>query len=224
MCRWQVTAGVSDRFVFLILLHTAANRSGWFWLVTPSEARVTSEYFLQRASCAIVLYFHFSQFYINRNITQWDEMSIILVTMMKSCRNKRFLSGQFFISFQELFLNIIRVTYRGILAAFPRADQGLPPVEAEVYIAVNLCSDSICSLGYEVPGHGPPDINCRCYCLQRSQIPTVSPYSPPCLVCLHRSRLRNSLIDRMEWREEDRGIYVCKRRVDSAGIKSRETS
>ncbi|KOC66920.1 hypothetical protein WH47_12347, partial [Habropoda laboriosa] len=59
----------------------------------------------------------------------------------------------------------------------------------EVYIAVNLCSDCICSLGYEVPRHGPSDINCRCYCLQRSQIPAVSPHSPPCRVCLHGSRL-----------------------------------
>ncbi|EGI58403.1 hypothetical protein G5I_13500 [Acromyrmex echinatior] len=92
-----------------------------------------------------------------------------------------------------------------ILAYFRRfslRNQGLSP--AEVYIAVNLCSDCICSLGYEVPGHGPPDINCRCYCLQRSQIPAVSLYSPPCLVCLHGSSLRSSLIDR---------IYGMKRKI-----------
>lgn len=78
----------------------------------------------------------------------------------------------------------------------------------EVYIAVNLCSDCICSLGYEVPGHRPPDINCRCYCPQRSQIPAVSPYSPLCPVCLHGSSLRSSLIDRERNGEEDRGVRV----------------
>jgi hypothetical protein len=112
-----------------------------------------------------------------------------------------------FLFYDRVILCVICVIHRRILAISPRASQGLSPVKAEVYIAVNLCSDCICSLGYEVPGHGPPDINCRCYCLQRSQIPAVSPYSPPCLVCLHRSSLRSSLIDRMEWRGRSQRTY-----------------
>lgn len=36
-CRWQVTTGVSDRFVFLILPggRATAHRNGWFRLVSP---------------------------------------------------------------------------------------------------------------------------------------------------------------------------------------------
>lgn len=128
--------------------------------------------------------------------------------VIKSHQNNK--QSIFHYFFQDrVILRIIRVTYRRIFVASSYANQGLSP--AEVYIAVNLCSDCICSLGYEVPGHGPPDINCRCYCLQRSQIPAVSLYSPPCLVCLHRSSLRSSLIDRMEWiavYERERGSIV----------------
>ncbi|KAH0546247.1 hypothetical protein KQX54_007503 [Cotesia glomerata] len=48
---------------------------------------------------------------------------------------------------------------------------GFRPEGSEVNIAVNLCYDCICSLGYEVPWHEPLDINCRCYWQLRSEIP-----------------------------------------------------
>lgn len=62
--------------------------------------------FLQQASCVIVFYFNFSQFYITWNITQWNKTSIILKIKLMSKQTT--LSCQFFVFFLD---QIILHTY-----------------------------------------------------------------------------------------------------------------